>query len=187
MAEQKAFDKSGIVDCDDAVLIARCTSGDQRAFQSLYEKHIGRVYAICVRLCNDKDEASDIAQDVFIQVWKKLKDYRGDSAFSTWLYRVATNITISHLRKRKPFWARHIDWSDASSEEEMRVDSGHFEHNLDKDIAGLPEQARLVFVLFAIEGYRHEEIAKMMKIAVGTSKAQYHRARKILREKLTNE
>jgi len=171
---------------DDNAIVTRCIAGDQRAFKLLYERHVGRVYAICFRLCGDKDEASDIAQDVFIQVWKKLKDYRRESAFSTWLYRVATNITLSHLRKRKPLWARHIDWANAGQEEQMGVKQSHFEQGLDKQIAELPEQARFVFILFAVEGYRHEEIAKMMKIAVGTSKAQYHRARKLLKEKLNN-
>lgn len=182
-----AFSTSKDVECNDQSLVSRSIAGDQQAFKLLYEKHVARVYAICLRLCNDQDEASDVAQEVFIQVWKKLGNYRGDSAFSTWLYRVASNTSISHLRKRSPWWARSIDWSEAASEAEMKVNTPHFEHSLDRKIASLPQQARLVFVLFAIEGYRHEEIARILKIATGTSKAQYHRARTLLKEKLVNE
>ena len=182
-----AFEASKDVEYDDSALVKRSIAGDQQAFKLLYEKHVARVYAICLRLCCDKDEAADVAQEVFIQVWKKLANYRGESAFSTWLYRVTTNISISHIRKRKAWWARGIDWTKAVNEEEMKTRAPHAEHNLDRDIAQLPEQARLVFVLFAIEGYRHEEIAQILNIATGTSKAQYHRARQLLKEKLKHE
>ena len=173
--------------CDDKTLVARSIAGDQQAFTCLYERHLARVYTICLRLCGDQEETADITQDVFIHVWDKLDKYRGDSEFSTWLYRVATNVAISHIRKRKPFWARYIDWPSAANEEQMKTSAQHFEHHLDREILNLPEQARLVFVLFAIEGYRHEEIAKIMNIATGTSKAQYHRARQLLKEKLKHE
>ena len=158
---------------DDSSLVERSVAGDYKAFELLYEKHVARVYAICLRYSGNEDEASDITQDVFIQVWEKLNKYRGDSAFSTWLYRIATNISISHFRKRSPWWIRSIDWSRADNEDQMKVGHAHFEHSLDKKIASLPKQARLVFVLFAIEGYRHNEIARMLKISSGTSKAQY--------------
>ena len=175
------------IKCEDSALVKRATSGDYQAFKQLYEKHVARVYAICLRYCANQDEASDVAQEVFIQVWEKLSDYRAESTFSTWLYRVATNISISHIRKRSPWWARSVELSDLDRDENMAVDHSYFEHGLDKKIADLPEQARLVFVLFAIEGYRHTEIAKILKIAPGTSKAQYHRARQLLKEKLQND
>ena len=175
------------VECDDKSLVRRSVSGDQQAFRQLYDKHVARVYAVCFRLSSDKDEASDIVQEVFIQVWTKIRNYRGDSAFSTWLHRVSTNIAISHIRKRNRWWLRHTDWDDAEKNEQLKVDEYYFENSLDKKIVELPQQARLVFVLFAIEGYRHDEIAKILRIAVGTSKAQYHRARNLLKEKLKNE
>lgn len=169
---------------DDSSLVARAVARDYDAFKLLYQKHVARVYAICLRYCGNEDEASDVTQEVFIQVWQKLKSFKSESTFSTWLYRVATNISISHIRKRSPWWARSIEWSNAANEEQMRVHETYFEHSLDKKIADLPKQARLVFVLFAIEGYRHTEIAKILKISPGTSKAQYHRARQLLKDKL---
>jgi len=181
------FKTSKDIKCEDSALVKRAASGDYQAFKLLYEKHVARVYAICLRYCVNQDEASDVAQEVFIQVWEKLSDYRAESTFSTWLYRVATNISISHIRKRSPWWARSVELSDVDSDDFISVNHSHFEHGLDKKIADLPEQARLVFVLFAIEGYRHTEIAKILKIAPGTSKAQYHRARQLLKEKIQND
>jgi RNA polymerase sigma-70 factor (ECF subfamily) len=169
---------------DEDSLIKRSIARDNDAFKLLYEKHVARVYAICLRYSGNEDEASDIAQEVFIQVWEKLKNFRGESAFSTWLHRITTNISISYIRKRSPWWARSIEWSKAGNEEQLKVTETYFEHSLDKKIADLPKQARLVFVLFAIDGYRHAEIAQILKISPGTSKAQYHRARQLLKEKL---
>jgi len=176
----------GIPQNADKELVDACKSGDQQAFRVLYEQHVGRVYALCVRLCGDRDEAADIAQDVFVQVWEKLDSFRGDSAFSTWLHRVATNIALSHIRKRKSWWQRLVP-----SEEVALCEAGApmdiVDDALDHAIAKLPEQARLVFVLFAVEGYRHEEIGRLLGIAVGTSKAQYFRARALLKEQLEDE
>jgi len=181
------FDAPEDLDDDDSSLVERAVAGDYDAFKLLYEKHVARVYAICLRYCGNEDDASDVAQDVFIQVWEKLKNFRGESTFSTWLYRVATNVSISYIRKRSPWWVRSIEWTKAGNEELMRVNESYFEHSLDKKIADLPKQARLVFVLFAIEGYRHTEIAKILRISPGTSKAQYHRARQLLKEKLKHD
>ena len=172
---------------EDSELVKRAVAGDYKAFKLLYEKHISRVYAICLRYCCNEDEASDIAQEVFIQVWEKLSNYRGESAFTTWLHRVTTNISISHIRKRSPWWTHSIEWSETDNEEPIRENKPYFEHSLDRKIADLPTQARLIFVLFAIEGYRHTEIARMLNIATGTSKAQYHRARELLKEKLKHD
>jgi len=172
---------------DDRSLVKRSVAGDYQAFRLLYDKHVARVYAISLRYCGNEDEAADIAQEVFIQVWEKLSNYRGDSKFSTWLYRVTTNISISHIRKRSKWWAKRIEWSETRNDEPTTAKEPYFEHSLDRKIANLPEQARLVFILFAIEGYRHTEIAKMLNIAIGTSKAQYHRARKLLKEQLKKD
>ncbi len=172
---------------DDSSLVERSVARDYDAFKLLYERHVARVYTICLRYCGNEDEASDITQEVFIQVWAKLENFKGESTFSTWLYRVTTNISISYIRKRSPWWARSIEWSKAGNEEQMRMNETYFEHSLDKKISDLPKQARLVFILFAIEGYRHAEIAKILKISSGTSKAQYHRARQLLKEKLKND
>ena len=175
------------IEIEDSALVKRSVAGDYQAFKLLYERHVSRVYAICLRYCNNEEEASDISQEVFIQVWEKLSKYRGESSFSTWLYRVATNISISHIRKRSPWWARSIELSEAVNEEQTRANVSYFEHDLDKKIADLPQQARLIFILFAVEGYRHREIARILNITIGTSKAQYHRARQLLKEKLKHD
>lgn len=100
---------------DDSSLVERSVARDYDAFRLLYEKHVARVYAICLRYCGNEDEASDIAQEVFIQSWEKLQNFKGESTFSTWLYRVTTNISISHIRKRSPWWVRSIEWTKAGN------------------------------------------------------------------------
>ncbi len=131
----------------------------------------------------DKDSAEDVCQEVFVQLWQKISNFRGESKFSTWLHSVATNIVLGHIRKNKS-WIQRVFSIEDQTIEVATVEMPDCS-NLDKKIQTLPERARLVFVLFAIEGYRHEEIANMLGMAVGTSKAQYHRARGLLRESLS--
>nr|WP_246034092.1 sigma-70 family RNA polymerase sigma factor [Thalassotalea mangrovi] len=156
-------------------------NGDRQAFQQLYQLHIGRVYALCVRMIADREQAEDVAQEVFVQVWLKLDKFRGDSKFSTWLHSVATNTALSHLRKQKNWLQRVFSLEEAANSEPVINDHPELS-DLDKTILRLPEKARLVFVLFAVEGYRHEEIANMLDMAVGSSKSHYHRAKKLLQE-----
>jgi len=139
----------------------------------------------------DKDSAEDVCQEVFVVLWQKISNFRGESKFSTWLHSVATNVVLGHLRKQKNWLQRVFSIEDqGAGQESLQEASVELTDNstldeLDKHISQLPERARLVFVLFAIEGYRHEEIAKMLKMAVGSSKSQYHRARTLLREWLS--
>lgn len=161
--------------------IKSAQQGDQQAFYQLYEHHHKRVYGLCWRMLADKDSAEDVCQEVFVQVWQKISMFRGDSKFSTWLHSVATNTVLSHLRKQKNWLQRVFSIEDQVTEEQSTVMNDGMPE-LDKYIMKLPERARLVFVLFAVEGYRHEEIAKMLNMAVGSSKAQYHRARNLLKE-----
>lgn len=168
-------------------LIAASKAGDRQAFHKLYQIHISRVYALSMRLCANATDAEEVAQEVFIQVWQKLDSFRGESKFSTWLHSVASHIALSHIRKRKTWWQRFFSESNEELEQTPVEHVNENEHGLDKYIARLPEQARIVFVLFAVEGYRHEEISKMLDIAVGSSKSQYHRARMLLREWIPNE
>lgn len=162
-------------------------AGDQQAFFALYQLHHKKVYALCWRLLADKDSAEDVCQEVFIQVWQNLTKFRGDSKFSTWLHSVTSNCALSHLRKQKHWLKRIFNSEDvlaiqSASESDEPVYIGSKQaHQLDQHIAKLPERARVVFVLFAIEGYRHEEISQKLNMAVGTSKAQYHRAKSLLR------
>ena len=178
----------------DDVLVARLKRGEQSALNELYQNHGKRVYALCTRLSGDAEIAEDITQEVFVQVWQKIHNFHGNSKFSTWLHSVASNIAIGHMRKQKSWW-RSWFGSDEQNENELakikttddESDYGLSRSGLDKHIAQLPEQARIVFVLFAIEGWRHEEISKELKIAVGSSKAQYHRAKKLLQQALELE
>lgn len=170
--------------------IASAKQGDQRAFYSLYQAYHRRIYALCWRMLADKDSAEDVCQEVFVQLWQKINNFRGESKFSTWLYSVATNVVLGHLRKHKN-WLQRVFSIEDKPLEEPTITPEHTDSSrpteLDKHIAKLPERARLVFVLFAVEGYRHEEIANMLGMAVGSSKSQYHRAKTLLRQWLSNE
>ncbi len=162
-------------------LISAIKGGDRHAFQKLYEQHCGRVYALCYRITADHSLAEDATQEVFIQVWRKIQSFREESKFSTWLHSVAVNTTLTSLRKNRSWVSRFVSLEQDDLIEpgvDMNTDDG----NLDQYISRLPERARLVFVLHAVEGYRHEEIASKMNMAVGTSKSQYSRAKTLLRE-----
>jgi RNA polymerase sigma-70 factor (ECF subfamily) len=171
--------KDRFLDEQEQDLIAAAKKGDRQAFQQLYEQHCGRVYAICYRLTADRSLAEDATQEVFIQVWRKIQDFRSESKFSTWLYSVSVNSTLSYMRKQKGWTSRFVNL-DKDEETEASVEMSGSEHDLDKYIARLPERARIVFVLRAVEGYRHEEIANKLNMAVGTSKSQFNRARTLL-------
>jgi len=169
--------------------ITQAKKGSQTAFHKLYEMHHRQIYALCWRMLADKDSAEDVCQEVFVVLWQKINNFRGESKFSTWLHSVASNVVLGHLRKQKNWLQRVFSIEDQvkhSLPEEAAVpldDSSGLEE-LDKHIAKLPERARLVFVLFAVEGYRHEEIANMLNMAVGSSKSQYHRAKALLKKSL---
>ncbi|MFB0980602.1 MAG: sigma-70 family RNA polymerase sigma factor [Alteromonadaceae bacterium] len=164
-------------------MISRAQQGDQQAFYQIYQKYHRKVYAICWRMLADKDSAEDVCQEVFVQLWQKITNFRGDSKFSTWLHSVTSNIVLGHLRKHKNWLQRIFSIEDQTIQDvTVEIEDTSELTALDKHIARLPERARLVFVLFAVEGYRHEEISKMLDMAVGTSKAQYHRAKSLLRE-----
>ena len=174
-AEQVFADKS------EWDLIQSVQRGDRQAYQKLYQTYIGQVYALCMRLTGDKGMAEDATQEVFIQLWRKIGNYNGDSKFSTWLHSVTSNITISYIRKQKGWVQRMFNIEDS---EAMNAPAESSTDSIDLDgyVSRLPERARIVFVLHAIEGYRHEDIASMMNMAVGSSKAQFHRAKQLLKE-----
>ncbi|WP_211342245.1 sigma-70 family RNA polymerase sigma factor [Litorilituus sediminis] len=168
--------------------IIQAKHGSQTAFHQLYEKYHKQIYALCWRMLADKSSAEDVCQEVFVVLWQKINNFRGESKFSTWLHSVATNVVLGHLRKHKT-WLQRIfsieDQQDNVTEQSVALSDDSELAELDKHIARLPERARLVFVLFAVEGYRHEEIASMLKMAVGSSKSQYHRAKTLLKQWLT--
>lgn len=171
----------------DAGLVRQAAGGNMQAFQSLFERHHRKVYGLVWRLAGDNETAHDLTQEVFIKLWDALASFRGESKFSTWLHTVATRVAISELRKQKR-WRQDVsltdvhDYADAVVQQESADLS-----ELDKLIKRLPEQMRWVFVLHCIEGLRHDEVAEELGIAVGTSKAQVHRARTLLEEWLSDE
>lgn len=167
-------------------LIQRAIERDRQAFHQLYERYVKRVYAICWRLLADKNAAEDVTQEVFISVWQQLPAFNGRSLFSTWLHAIATKQAVSHFRQRRRWFERFLPF-DLAVNDHGEYHDEHPEHGVEDAIQKLPTQARMVFVLFAIEGYRHEEIADLLNIAVGSSKAQYHRARNLLKQWLHYE
>jgi RNA polymerase sigma-70 factor (ECF subfamily) len=163
--------------------VTRAQQGDPSAFRELYESHVGRVHALCLRLAGTREEAEEHTQDVFVRVWERLSTFRGESAFSTWLHRLAVNEVLQSRRAsgRRAARVTLVDDTDRLERATMPpVPSPDLSHA----IASLPEGARLVFVLHDVEGYQHEEIGRMLGIADGTSKAQLFRARRLLRERL---
>lgn len=166
---------------DESSLIAQSKAGDKDAFKALYNMHVDKVYGLCWRLCADKSQAEDATQEVFIQLWTKIANFKGDSQFSTWLHSVASNITISYIRKQKSWWQKMVNIEN-SQQMYKEAESDLFDTELEKWIFRLPERARIVFVMHAIEGYRHEQIADTLDIALGTSKAQFHRAKQLIEE-----
>lgn len=161
-------------------VIARAQAGDHAAFESIYREHSPKVYALCLRLTGESNEATELMQDVFIRAWRGLGSFRGESAFSSWLHRLTVNSMLERVRADKRRSARVLFMDDAGTDTaamERNVDAGM---DLEKAIAALPEGARIAFVLHEIEGYQHSEIAIQLGIAEGTVKAQLHRARKLL-------
>lgn len=164
--------------------VRRAQAGDRAAFRDLYEEHVGRVYALCLRMTGDPQEAMERTQDAFVRAWRKLDSFRGDAAFGTWLHRLTVNVVLT-ARRASGRRVRRVEAAVADAgprfEPAPRTGMGV---DLERAIASLPAGARRVFVLYDVEGYGHQEIAEMTGIAAGTSKAQLHRARRLLRESL---
>ena len=159
--------------------------GDVRAFERLYRAHVDRIHSLARRMVGDED-ADDLTQEIFVKAWDKLDTFRGEAAFGTWLYRLGINLMSTYrvARSRRPTWLT----ADEEPREDFAVAGAAIDWSsidLDAALATLPEGARKVFVLHDVEGYRHEEIGEIMGIAPGTSKSQLHRARMLLRERLS--
>lgn len=171
---------------DPTELIRRAQEGDEAAFEALYRAHVGRVYALCLRLTADRAQAEERTQDAFVRAWQRLATFRGESAFSTWLHRLVVNEVLRARRAERRREARVLSTDDPAVLE--RPSGRPMSHgaglDLEHAVAALPPGAREVFVLHDVEGYRHEEIARLTGVAVGTSKAQLFRARRLLREAL---
>ena len=167
--------------------VDKARAGDRLAFEKLYRSHCDRIYGLCWRMCGgDRALAEDMVQEAFVRAWNKLNLFKGDSKFGTWLHRLTVNVVLSDRRIRVKRLQREREFSGEL--ERVLVGERDVYAGLRKDleaaIAGLPERARTVLVLYDIEGYQHNEIAEMTGMAVGSSKAQLHRARKLVREVL---
>lgn len=171
--------------CDDeTMLITRIKQNDIQAFEELYRLHSGRVFALCIRLTGNKAQAEEFAQDAFVRAWQKIRTFRGESSFSSWLYRLSTNVVLSHLRKKQLRLINIEEIDERHNPVDKQLDTGTI-IDMEQAISQLPTGARTIFVLHDIEGYQHNEIADMTGLATGTSKAQLHRARKLLQGWLT--
>ena len=167
----------------DVALIERARKGDSRAFERLYRDHVGRVHGLCLRMTRNPDLAADCAQDTFIKAWKALPRFEARASFSTWLHRIAVNTV---LEKRRGSANNEVAVEDPTDYEEpvMVLDTPVEEEELEAAIASLPQGARDALVLCGVYGYEHSEAATMLGIAVGTCKAQLHRARGLLKDRL---
>jgi RNA polymerase sigma-70 factor (ECF subfamily) len=166
--------------------IWRAQAGDVDAFELLYRENSGRIYALCLRLkAGDVADATELMQDVFIKAWRRLATFRGDSAFSSWLHRLTVNTMLENARADSRRVARVLTMDDTSRLAGAARSSGvDLKMDMEDAIASLPRGARLAFVLHDVEGYQHQEIAEQLSVSVGTVKAQLHRARRLLRERL---
>src|SRR5262245_25688044 len=173
----------------DIELAQAAGGGDMTAFEELYNRHHRRVYSLCLRMLQNPVEAEDLTQEVFIQLYRKIGSFRGDSAFTTWLHRMTVNQVLMHFRKRSVKFEKTTEEGETPIQIVSGTENpGHMrivdKIALDSAIEQLPPGYRSVFVLHDIEGYEHEEIAKMMGCSVGTSKSQLHKARLKMRRLL---
>jgi RNA polymerase sigma-70 factor (ECF subfamily) len=176
----------------DLERVRRAQAGDADAFAALFHEHRARVYSLCLRMTNNTAEAEDLTQDAFLQVFRKLATFRGDSALSTWLYRVAVNTVLMHFRKKG---LRQVSLEEPSNQDSRTVKKEY--GNQDDQLSGsidrialaraikeLPAGYRTIFLLHEIKGYEHQEIARRLRCSVGNSKSQLHKAKLRLRELL---
>jgi RNA polymerase sigma-70 factor, ECF subfamily len=177
----------------EAAAIEAAQSGDTTSFEILYAMHKRRVYSLCLRMLSNVAEAEDLTQEAFLQLYRKIGTFRGDSAFSTWLHRLAVNVVLMHLRKKGLPQVSLEETLEPTQEDGPRRDIGARDLilagsidriTLERAVESLPPGYRLVFVLHDVEGYEHNEIAGMLDCSIGNSKSQLHKARMKLRDLL---
>jgi RNA polymerase sigma-70 factor (ECF subfamily) len=172
---------------DERELIARVRAGDGAAERALYDAHVDRVYRLTYRLAGDDELARDCTQETFIRAFDRLHAFRGEAALSTWLYAIATSVTLNWLRKVKRLRRRETDLEEAGALGGRRREAEpDLKARLSRAIDDLSEGYRTVFVMHDIEGYTHEEIGRALGVETGTSKAQLSRARAKLRDALAD-
>src|SRR5262249_36073313 len=163
--------------------VTKAAKGDVRAFEALYRTHLPRVHSLVRRMTAGRD-ADEVTQDVFVRVWQKLGTFRGDSSFSTWVHRLAVNVVIERFRTERTRRARMHDGEEIFNTLAGPAMTRDIGLDFEAALETLPDGAREIFVLHDVEGYKHHEIATLLEISAGTSKAQLHRARMILRKHL---
>jgi RNA polymerase sigma-70 factor (ECF subfamily) len=163
--------------------VAAAAAGDVRAFEALYQRHLPRVHGLVRRMTAGRD-ADEVTQDVFVRAWQKLSTFRGASSFGTWLHRLAVNVVIERFRSEAVVRRRLYDDERVFDRLSAPRVSADLAMDFETAIAGLPDGAREIFVLHDVQGYKHREIAVLLEISAGTSKAQLHRARMMLRRVL---
>ena len=170
-------------------LVARACRGDLGAFEDLYRQNVGRVYGLCLRMTGQPESAEDLTQDTFVSAWRSLPGYEGRSSFSTWLHRIAVNAVLA--RRRSPQGRNEISMTDDAGEQMDFEAAPAMDEatpiDIERAIAALPPGARDIVVLHGIYGFSHEEAAEMLGVAVGTCKAQLHRARHLMRSRMGSE
>ncbi|MEP6849169.1 MAG: RNA polymerase sigma factor [Acidobacteriota bacterium] len=187
VAVRKTSAKSG--SSTDFGLTQAAAGGDMAAFEELYQKHHRRVYSICLRMLQNAAEAEDLTQDVFIQLYRKVASFRGDSAFTTWLHRLTVNQVLMHFRKRNVKFEKTTEEGETPVQVVPGTESPFKMPIVDRiaidtAIGQLPEGYKNVFVLHDVEGFEHEEVAQILGCSVGTSKSQLHKARLKMRKLL---
>jgi RNA polymerase sigma-70 factor (ECF subfamily) len=177
----------------EAEAIERAKLGDADAFQVLYDKHKRRVYSLCLRMTANTAEAEDLAQEAFLQLYRKIATFRGESAFSTWLHRLSVNVVLMHLRKKSLPVVSLEETTQGTDEDSPKKDFGADDIalagsidrlHLQRAVNDLPPGYRMIFVLHDIQGYEHNEIASLVGCSIGNSKSQLHKARLKLRDLL---
>ncbi|MGA8761263.1 MAG: sigma-70 family RNA polymerase sigma factor [Candidatus Sulfotelmatobacter sp.] len=174
-------------------LVQRAQTGDEQAFATLFQLHKKRVYSVCLLMTKEVAEAEDLTQEAFLQVFRTISSFRGDSAFSTWLYRVAVNTVLMKLRRRKSPPILSLDEPVSTDSPSLRRDVGKADPRLSgvidrialhRAIQELPEGCRKIFALHEVEGFQHHEIAEMLECSIGNSKSQLHKAKQKMRDLL---
>jgi len=180
-------------DFNEAEAIEKAKQGDAEAFQALYDRHKRRVYSLCLRMTANTAEAEDLTQEAFLQLYRKIATFRGESAFSTWLHRLSVNVVLMHLRKKSLPVVSLEETTQAGEEDTPKKDFGAEDLalagsidrlHLQKAVDDLPPGYRTIFVLHDVEGYEHNEIAQIVGCSIGNSKSQLHKARMKLRDLL---
>jgi len=172
-----------LVEDDDARLMVAVGRGDKAAFSVLFDRHQAGVVRFCGRFVGNAARAEELAQETFVRAWQSIKDFRAEAALSTWLHRMAVNTALMDLRSRRSGEDREVD-DEGLADRAGGACTGDLRLDLQAAINQLPPRARAVLVLFDLEGWTHEEIGEALGMAVGSSKAQLHRARQLLRQRL---